>query len=322
MKQAMTEKRFRKHQPEFDLMRPSPKRAAILLGALTVFSLLAGVARAQLIVTLDMPKKDFVAHEKIEATVTVANRSGSDVILGGPNGSNWLTFEVLTQNTILSPLSTGMKLRPVVLKNGATMVKELNLGKEYPMGDYGTYKLVASVYYHPLDRYFSSAQKKIEVTKGRTMWKQGYGIAGSASAPATFREFSLMGFRRAEREDLYVGVKDQRSSRVLATYSLGRVLAVGDPRATVDSQNRLHVLHMGAPKVFVHSVVDADGDLVSQEIYKETDLNRPTMMVDNLGVVSVRGGQHIDPNAQAAARAAGQEPLERLASELPEGLPQ
>ncbi len=303
-------------------MRYSPTRSAIPLGALFFFAVMAGAARAQLLVTLDIPKKVFVAYENMDATVTISNRSGSDVILGGPNGTNWMTFEVLARNSILSPLRTGMQLRPVVLKNGASLVKQINLIREYPMADFGTYKIVASVYYPPLNRYFSSQQQKINVTKGRTMWKQGYGVAQGSNAPAAFREFSLMGFRQADREDLYVGVRDQRTQRVLKTYSLGRVLAVGDPRATVDSENRLHVLHMGAPKVYVHSIVDADGDLVSQDIYKETEQNRPTMMVDNRGVVSVRGGQQYDPQAQAAARLAGQEPVERMASELPEGLPQ
>jgi len=303
-------------------MRHFPHCSAQVLGTLVLLVLPVVPARAQLQVTFDLPKKEFVAYENINATVTISNRSGSDVILGGPNGTNWLTFEVLAHDTVLSPLRTGMKLRPLVLKNGASLVKEINMGKEYPMADLGTYKVVASVYYPPLNRYFSSQQRKINVTKGRLMWSQGYGVARGTNATAAFREFSLMGFRQADREDLFVGVKDQQTHRVLATYSLGRVLAVGDPRATVDSQNRLHVLHMGAPKVYVHSVVDGDGELVSQDVYKETDLNRPTMIVDNEGVVSVRGGVHHDPQAQATARAAGLEPTERLASELPAGLPQ
>lgn len=303
-------------------MRNSPARAALPLAALALVTVLAGPARAQLLVALEIPRKTYLAYEEINATVTVANRSGADVILSGTNGSNWLTFEVLGNDSILSPLRDGLRQRPMVLRNGDSIVQKLDLRTEYPMSDYGTYRIVASVYYPPMNRYFSSQQLRLEVTKGRTMWNQGFGVARGTNIPVSFREYSLTGFRRSERQDLYVGLKDKQTQRVLAMYPLGRMLSAGDPRATIDTQSRLHVLHLGAPRTYLYSVVDADGELVSQAIFRETETDRPTMMMDDQGVVRIRGGERYDPQAAAAARAAGVEPAERLASELPEGLPQ
>ena len=52
-----------------------------------------------------------------------------------------------------------------------------------------------------------------------------------------------MRHRQYDKTELYVRLREERGSRILATYSIGLLLAMRDPQAFVDPQNRLHVLH-------------------------------------------------------------------------------
>ena len=51
-------------------------------------------ADAQLIVEMKLPKTHYLSYESMVANVTVYNRAGDDLILGGPKGKGWMTFDV------------------------------------------------------------------------------------------------------------------------------------------------------------------------------------------------------------------------------------
>ena len=273
-------------------------------------------ADAQLMIDLKMKKRSYVAYEPIMVQVVVSNRSGKDVVLGGPNGSSWLTFAIEGHNTLLSPTAKNPVMKPYVLGRGQSIVKELMLNSAYPMADYGTYNIVASVYYPPTQNYYSSPKKKIDVTSASKIWSQEIGFTTSPDQPTEYRQYSLLSHRDQNTAEIYVRVRNQKGSKVHATYSLGNLLAAGEPQATVDSENYLHVLHMGDRNTYAHSVVAPDGILVSQDIYKQTPASRPSLVFDQKsGNVGVRGGVKDD---QIAAQA---DPNRiRRASELPPGL--
>jgi len=265
---------------------------------------------------LKLEKKYYVAYEPIKAEVTISNRSGKDVVLGGPNNSSWLSFEILTRNTILSPGKRMPFFKPYVLRRGQTLTKSITLNSAYPMADYGTYRIALNVFYPPTQKFCASAQKKIEVTSASKVWSQAIGVAASPNHPTQYREYSLMTHRNQDKAQLYVRVRDQKGMKVYSTFTLGRMLAVGDPQATVDSENHLHVLHMEDVKLFTHSIVTPDGRQVSREFYKQSPSSRPTLTFDqSTGRVGVRGGYRYDPVANATNP-------DRVmnASELPPGL--
>ena len=70
----------------------APMKIPCLLALVALLPLFS--AHAQYEVTLHMSKIEYVAQEPMVAKVTITNRSGADVILGGPSGKAWLSFNV------------------------------------------------------------------------------------------------------------------------------------------------------------------------------------------------------------------------------------
>ena len=74
---------------------------------LLILCLCCGQARAQYVTNLTLLKNQFLTGEPVVAVVSVTNRSGADVIVGGHGAPDWLQFEI-TQ-------STGQRLSPITI---------------------------------------------------------------------------------------------------------------------------------------------------------------------------------------------------------------
>ena len=81
-------------------------------------------ADAQLIVEMKLPKTHYLSYEPMIANVTVYNRAGNDLILGGPKGKGWMTFDVYRDGQLLSPRSIGGKFETMLLKSGRSITKK------------------------------------------------------------------------------------------------------------------------------------------------------------------------------------------------------
>ncbi len=78
------------------------------------------------------------------------------------------------------------------------------------------------------------------------------------------RTYSLLSNRFPNHTALYVRVENKESGAVYATYSLGRVIANGEPQAEIDRANQLHVLHCAAPRSWAYSHIGWNGELLKQ----------------------------------------------------------
>jgi len=306
-------------------MKINPIAHPAVLAALCLSSVLfSGVAQAQLMVDMQLNKKNFVDHEPITATVRVKNIAGHDLILSGPNGGGWLNFDVRRGNNGLSLRPDAPTIKPHALKAGATHTTTVNLGRYYPLGLPSNYAITASVYYGPLKRYFSSPRHLINVLKAKSLWSQAFGVPQGNNRPVQFRKYSLLSFRDRNRSELYIRVASEDGSAVYATYSIGKVLRSFEPNVDVDSANRLNVLHLGGPQFYAHTIIDFDGTLVSQEYYKDANGSRPELKNQG-GSVIVRGGIKTDRNGIAGTPQAAPTEQEvnriRGGNERPEGLP-
>ena len=285
---------------------------------------LSGMAQAQLMVDMQLTKKNFVDHEPITVTVRVKNIAGHDLILSGPDGGGWLNFDVRRGNSGLSQRPDAPTIKPHALKAGATHTATINLGRYYPLGLPSNYAITASVYYAPLKRYFSSPRQLINVLKAKTLWDQSFGVPQGNNRPVQFRKYSLLSFRDRNNSTLYVRVASEDGGLVYSTYSIGRVLRAFEPNVDVDSSNRLHVLHLGGPQFYAHTIVDTDGTLVRQDYYKEVGGSRPELK-NQAGSVIVRGGVKTDRHGIAGTPQATptQQEVNRVrgGNERPEGLP-
>ena len=167
------------------------------------------------------------------------------------------------------------------------------------MQDFGAYHVRAHVYFADLGRYFYSPAKVIEITDARPIWKQSVGVPGSTGVGGDVRTYSLMTNRFPDHTSLYVRVEDENRGIVYATYSLGHVIAFDEPHAEIDRENRLHVLHCAAPRVWSYATIGLNGQLLARSTLLETK-TRPHFKRSTDGDVAVVGGM----TESAAARAA------------------
>ena len=281
----------------------------------TLILFVAKESNAQLIVNMNLPKTNYLSYEPMVATVTVYNRAGNDVVLGGPKGRGWMSFDVYRDGQLLSPRSFDGGFETMLLKAGRSVTKKVDINRLYPVADYGSYTINASVYFPPRRSYFSSKKRRINVTDARAFWKQSFGFSQGRNKLASFRQFSLHEHRESANSALYVRLRETKGTKVYCTFSLGRFINVRKPQATIDSQNRLHVMHMISPRIYSHARVSPEGAFLGNEYFRETTETRPSLVIDAGGSVKVVGGIAYDPNKPPEA-----ENQPRSASELPPGL--
>ena len=253
-------------------------------------------SNAQLIVNMNLPKTNYLSYEPMVATVTVYNRAGNDVVLGGPKGRGWMSFDVYRHGQLLSPRSFDGGFETMLLKAGRSVTKKVDINRLYPVADYGSYTINASVYFPPRRSYFSSKKRRVNVTDARAFWKQSFGFSQGRNKLASFRQFSLHEHRESANSALYVRLRETKGTKVYCTFSLGRFINVRKPQATIDAQNRLHVMHMISPRIYSHARVSPEGAFLGNEYFRETTETRPSLVIDAGGSVKVVGGIAYDPN--------------------------
>ncbi|MFV1994922.1 MAG: hypothetical protein ACC661_05755 [Verrucomicrobiales bacterium] len=304
-----------------------PRSSLLSTAVLAALLLTPGAACGQLAVGIEMDKKTFVSYETMKVEVTVYNRSGRDLVLGGPADTSWLRFQVTdSDDNLLISGKRKISERPALLEAGARITRSADLTEFYPVYGYGNYRLRASVYLPPMERFYESRELKASVSDGKEIWGQvARGPAGGKGA-GELRRFSLLTWRGEINTELYVRVADDRSGGVYATFSLGSIILFHEPQATIDREGSLHVLYLAAPQVFAHSVVAFDGSFLKRDIYRAAGYDRPELTTVGGGEVRVRGGVADDPvssgRPDGGAPAAGPAKMRRL-SERPAipGLP-
>lgn len=274
-------------------------------------------AHAQLDVQFTPSKKTFVAHEAITGVLRLTNNAGRDIVLAGKDGRSWLDFQVTDgRGHLLSTRSEPVKQSPLVLRNNQPYEFTVIVNQNYFMGETGLYRVKPNVYFPPVDRYFSTPPISLQVTDGRPFWSQPFGVPPGRDGAGTYREYSLIDFANLSQKELYFRLSDKSTGQAITTFSLGRMLSVRPPTYGVDPQNRMHVLHMVAPKAYAHVVIDVDGQMLSRDIYYEKESDRPKLVTTSDGSLGVYGGM------TAEEHDISYEDREfRKLSELPPGMP-
>lgn len=269
-------------------------------------------ASGQYTIKLSLDKKTFLSQEPMRATVELSNNSGSDVVMGGPANTNWLSFHLEDATGRQYPPVQVEVEEPFVFKAGAVMKRQIQMSDNHAIADIGAYGVHAVVYHAPTQSYYQSNRVRFAVTEVKAFWEQDFGVPQGLQDAGRVRKYSLHVLREDDGSRLYFRLTDDRSQMRVATYSLGPVNLALDPSFTMDSKNRLQVFFLAAPQIFVHCVIGPDGTLVSRKYYKEGKDNRP-VLATRAGEIFVAGGILFDPNApvvtpQNTGRTASQRP--------------
>ncbi|MFC5455339.1 hypothetical protein [Prosthecobacter fluviatilis] len=268
-------------------------------------------ARAQYVTNLTLLKNQFLTGEPVVAVVSVTNRSGGDVIVGGHGARDWLQFEI-TQSTgqRLAPVTIGSE-EAITLPAGGTTKHTVEISGGYSTASLGTFTILANVL-HPLSgQFFMSNKVRMTITDSKpNMFDQPFGVPQGFPNAGRQRRYQVILFRELDDLQLYCRLTDDRSGAYIATFLLGPAMMAVQPQISIDVHNKLHVLFLAMPHVFCHVVVNPDGKIHQRTYYRDPEGNRPSLVMTNSGA-AVIGGQSFDPGAPPPAKKAIRKASER-----------
>lgn len=312
-------------------LRPGPGRrlplAALAAGVLLAVAALGlpSTASAQFEVSLQLDKRNYVEHENIKATVVIQNYAGTDVVLAGPNESGWISFDITDISINTQPRPIGVRgaldVPPRVLAAGERFTTSITLNRFYPLNQFGSYAVKCSVYYAGSGEFYDSNRVTLQIQDANKFWEKAVGVPPGYPDAGAIRRYELLRYREQRQAMLYVRVRDERSQQVHATFPLGNLIEHENPQVTTDYSNRMHVLFLTAPRVYVHAIINPDGSVGAVNLHEDDGGARPTLTQTNTQEVAVRGGaDYIPPRAgEPGAAEAGGQPGFRSMSDRPTG---
>jgi hypothetical protein len=277
---------------------PFPNRGFLaIIAVAALLAMMSHRAPAQVTVDLSIKRNLYVAYEPLLATVRVSNLSGNRLLLADVEGKKWFGFQIETlDGRPIPPTDPNYEIDPIEVGSGESITRTVNLTQLYPLSDFGSYRVRASVYAAELGGYFSSPPLTVEITEGRLIWQQTVGVPGMGGGPGASRVISLLSHRMPERTDLYLRIEDRSSGVVFCTHRLGDYIAFGKPEVMLDTGNTIHVLQNNIPRQFIYSKVGLDGKILDRVSYN-SQKERPQLVRAPDGSVSVLGGIPFDPRA-------------------------
>ena len=190
---------------------------------------------------------------------------------------------------IIPPYDPDLKLRSITVPAGKTVKNSVDLTPLFPIRDLGEHRVRADLYFAEADRYSYSNYVTFDLISGKTIWRQTVGVPGDRG---DLREVSLLTHQLTDRLLLYVRVRSANGDTVYVTRPLGRLVITGrEPEEMLDRDNTLHVLQEAIPGAFLYTVVNVDGERLTQQAYNRVGASRPTLVKSESGTVEVRGGQ-------------------------------
>ena len=289
---------------------PSRHRRALLSGQLSL-------APAQIQVSAQTERSDFLLYERVDLLVTVANIGENDLVLDNSEGHPWLSFLVSKHNRLPVRPERQASFKPVTLKVGESKTLRINLTPLFSFREEGDYK-AAAVINLPGQGEIMSDGVPFTVLRGRQVWTQTRPVAG------TQRVYSLIRFSpQADLTKLYLRVEDPSENIVLANLALGDVVAYVDPDVYFDPQGNLHVLQPIAMSTYLYTRANPEGKIMHQTIFKSAPMQgMPGIVPPRLhkledGSIIVMGGAEEDIDTPQETLPQARKPPTRQPRSLP-----
>ena len=272
-----------------------------ILKTLAILLLCAGFAQAQIAASLRIPKKQHLAGEPVIAVVTITTHSGRELVFQSDGRLQWLDFIVKKNNgTTVNPKNRVL-FGPMKIQAGQSLAREVDLSQHFQLSQPGNFT-VSAVIQQPgnPDSGTSTNRAFFNQTPGSHYWSQKVGVSGASNHT---REFRVINFTGDSKSQIYAQIVDGMSGQFVRTFLLGDVLMLRKPLCTVDRQQRLHVMFLATPSMWVHCVIDTDGKLVDRQIHQRGPQGDPLLLTFGDGSFRVANSIPYDPKAAAEQRA-------------------
>jgi hypothetical protein len=288
----------------------------INLRSLSILSLViafAGAAHAQLTTSLKLNKQQYLAGEPVIAVVTITNHAGRDLTFYGDGRIEWLDFILKDRRGESLTGKAKGRFGKMTIPAGRSMSRQVDLSSQFSLTEPGSYSAVAIVHM-PGNVGEGSSTNRVTFNQspGSAYWKQKVGIPGRGNQT---REFRVINFSGDNSTQIYVQVIDGRTGQNVRTFPLGDVLLLRKPLVTVDRHQRLHLMYLATPTMWIHCQVDTDGKLVNRQVHERGASGDPQLLTLADGSVHISNSRPIDLKAAAEAKA-----KIRKASDRPPGV--
>jgi hypothetical protein len=270
---------------------------------LTALILICPIAesRAQLATSLSMNKRTYIAGESVIAEIIVTNHSGRELTLASTRALPWLSFVVTNSKGNPVPTRKLNVFGAMKIKAGESLAKRVDLAEFFHLDNQGNFA-ASAVVRDPNGTVQGATTNRMlfNLNPGRLYWSQKIGVGKGKDNHN--RELKLMTFSDGQKTQLYAQVVDGRTGTSITAFSLGDALMLRKPMVTLDGKQRMHVMYLGTPSMWVHCQVSADGKLVGRDIHQRAAQGDPILMAYGDGSVRVMNSILYDPKAVEAER--------------------
>jgi hypothetical protein len=164
-----------------------------------------------------------------------------------------------------------------------------------------------------LNQYYTSPTASIDISEGRTVWKQSVGVPDTFSNAGQTRDVALLAASGIQHQYLYCRVIDPLTGNVLCMQRLGHMVDGSQFDAQFDAVNTLNVLQLAGPKTYTLTQIGVNGDIYGQWVYDAPKV-KPYLRRDGAGNLDVVG-------ATRRVQVAKDAPPAPKLSDRPAGLP-
>lgn len=247
---------------------------------------------AQVTVNLTLQQDQFLPGEALPVDVHITNQSGQPLHFGAD--PDWLTFSVEAEDDFIVVKNSDPPVQGEFnLESSQVATKRVDLEPCFNLKQAGHYRIIATVRIKDWNTDIASQPKGFDVIDGAKLWSQVFGVplpAGVSNRPPEVRKYTLEEANYLHSQlRMYVRVSDESGATVFKVRAIGPMVSFSQPEEQLDQLSNLHVLYQSGAASFLYSVINPNGDLVSQEIYDYFDV-RPRLRVANDGSIRVLGG--------------------------------
>ncbi len=255
-------------------------------------ALRAPVGKSPVELQITLARTLLLPGEPIEVEVALRNSSGRTLVFS-PN-DDWLDMDVFSITTTVGDGTRVVQYGPVPVgeafkvESAKAVRTRVEIAKTFAVMRPGRYKLTASAGYLGATTRAVAEPLIFHITSGAKLWEQEFGMrAVEGEAPPEPRKYLLQRLTSEKDLRLYATVTDVTEGTIFRQVPLGRAAGNDNPQAKLDRLNYLHVLHHTGPRLFTHTVVNPQGDLLRRETYESPGGLRPGLRLEEDGRVSV-----------------------------------
>ncbi len=283
---------------ELSLITQKRIRFISIVFLLFIFSILfISEVKAQLAMSMQLNRDNYILYEQIYARVTFRNYSGRGIVFGkNPGLKGTLKFKIFTPGGILvkeREVENNL-LEGIVLNPGATESVTVPLHGLYKLSKAGTYTINAIISHPQFKKSYKSVDNSFSIYNGLIVWEKIVGVPDvlniNKKEQIKTRKVKILNFY-GDNKKLYALIIEDKKM-VYGVVRLAESINSELPHCEIDGLSRIHILVQISAEVFSYFIYNVDCQLEEFTNYIQSDGVNPVLVRNpKQGTVTVVGGK-------------------------------